>query len=51
MAEENLEGTATDANGNPLSNVRVAAFLTDFGGADSNTKEVKYTTTDANGNY
>lgn len=42
-----LTGTAVDSEGNPITNAKIAVFLS--GGAPGTTGQVKWTTTDANG--
>lgn len=51
MAKENIEGTATDPNGNPLQDAVIALFLTNKNATDGDINEVQYTRTDSNGNY
>jgi hypothetical protein len=51
MASENIEGTATDTQGNPLQDAVIALFLTNPNATDGDIKNVQYTRTDSNGNY
>jgi hypothetical protein len=51
MAKENIEGTATDPNGNPLQDAVIALFLTNKNATDGDINEVQYTRTDSNGKY
>lgn len=51
MANENIEGTATDSSGNPLQDAVIALFLTNKNASDGDVNDVQYTRTDSNGNY
>jgi len=51
MAQENIEGVATDPSGNPLQDAVIALFLTNKQATDGEIKNVQYTRTDSNGKY
>jgi hypothetical protein len=51
MASENIEGTATDTNGNTLQDAVIALFLTNKNASDGDINKVRYTRTDSNGDY
>jgi len=51
MATDNIEGTATDAQGNPLQDAVIALFLTNKQATDGDQFTVQYTRTNTNGFY
>lgn len=51
MAQENIEGVATDPSGSPLQDAVIALFLTNKQATDGEIKNVQYTRTDSNGKY